>query len=130
MRDVADGYALNHLLPNKHAKFATPSAVAQSASDRERAAATASQNTETIAKNFEILQDATVEVQEKANEQGHLFASVDQEEIAAAIFQSKKIKIDPSMVDIDKPLKEVGERDIALQHGDLHAVFRLVIVPE
>jgi large subunit ribosomal protein L9 len=130
VRDVADGYALNHLLPNKHVKFASPTAIVQSATDRERSAAAASKSAETTVKNFEALQDAIIEIQEKANEQGHLFASVDREEIANAIFQTKKIKIDPAMIEIDKPIKEVGERDITLQQGDLRAVFRLVIVPE
>ena len=130
VRDVSDGYALNHLVPNKHAKFASVQAIAQSALDREQSAALAQKTSQTVAENFAAIQDTVIEMQEKANGQGHLFASVDREEIANAVFEHKKITIDPAMVDIDKPIKEVGERDITLQHGDLRAVFRLAIVPE
>ena len=130
VRDVADGHALNHLLPNRHAIFASKSALEKSAIQRAQWEKGRKQGKEEAATALAALQDTIIEIQEKANEQGHLFASIGEEEIADAIFQQKKIKITPEMVDIDKPLKEVGERDITLRLGDLRAVFRLAIVPE
>lgn len=130
VRNVADGYALNHLLPQKHAIFASKTAIAVSTATRARNAAGAAEAVEALTKHFEQLQDAVIELSEKANAEGHLFASVDREEIADAIFEQKKIKIDPAMVDIDKPIKDTGERDITLRQGDLRTVFRLAIVAE
>jgi large subunit ribosomal protein L9 len=128
VRDVADGYAINHLLPNKHAIFATKSAIEKSMTDRERSKAHEERETGEIKTALAALEDSMIEIQEKANDKGHLFASIGEEEIANAILEQKNIRISPNIIDIDKPIKELGERDITLQSGDIRAVFRLNIV--
>lgn len=130
VRDVPDGYARNFLLPKKLATFASSAAVASSEALRARRAAEKSMDAETLKKNFAELQDKVIEIQERANEQGHLFASIGEDEIAHAIYEQTKIKIEPSMIVLDKPIKEIGEQDIAINADDEHGVFRLVIVQE
>ncbi len=130
LRDVPDGYARNFLLPQKLARFASETAVRETNTARERRADDEVTQNEELKKNFAALADAVIEIQEKANEQGHLFASIGEDEIANAIYQQKHITIDASVIDLDKPIKEVGERDIALRSGDLHGSVRLVVVAE
>ncbi len=130
LREVPDGYARNFLLPQKLARFASQTAILETNAAREQRMNDETTDNQELQKNFALLADAVIEIQEKANEHGHLFASIGEDEIAHAIYQQKHITIDPSVVDLDKPIKEVGERDIALRSGEVHGSVRLVVVGE
>ena len=128
VRNVADGYARNFLLPQHLATFATPEAVARTAADRERKVGERALSEELLGKTFESLNDQIIEIREKMNEQGHLFSSVDREDIANAIRDQKNVALDPMYVDLDKPLKSSGEYDIELRSDGKRAMVRVVIV--
>jgi len=70
---VADGFALNFLIPQKNAEVATPAslkkvAVAKAAADAERKI-----QADLLAKNLKDLNGKTITLSGKVNDKGHLF---------------------------------------------------------
>ena len=63
----------------------------------------------------------------KANEKGHLFAGLHREEIAKEIEKQTQLQVDPTFIQLDHPIKEVGEHEIAVKGGGKSAKFKVVI---
>lgn len=122
--EVADGHALNFLIPKGMAVAATPSAKKaaelrlKAVSDR-RAVGVA-----TVESRLQALVEEKVTIKKKANEQGHLFDSVDTAEIAAAA------NVPEDAIKLEKPIKEVGEHDIPVAFGEALGKFTISVVAE
>lgn len=128
VKEVGDGHAVNMLIPKGFAVTATPSAIKrveiQKASDTTMRAVDA----ELAKANIEQLGAQTIEITEKANEKGHLFAGVHTEEIAKAVKKQIHLDIDPEWIKLEKPIKVTGEYEINVEwHGQAGA-FKLSIV--
>ncbi len=126
--EVADGYALNSLIPAKTAEAATPSAIARYTKLREvEVAARLALEEEVIAK-LDMITSKTYEIVAKANEQGHLFASIHKDEIVAAVKDQAGISIDPAYVHIDGALKQVGTFEVPLKVRNIEKALTVTIV--
>ena len=135
VKTVSDGYALNLLIPKKLAIAGTVAAIAHA----ERLMS--EENTERkiqddlLFKNFSSVEGLVIELSAKANEKGHLFASIHPEAIVAELKRQKGIDVLPEFLHLDKAVKEVGEHKISLtvqgKTGSLpaQASFTLVVKP-
>jgi large subunit ribosomal protein L9 len=112
IKNVADGYARNFLLPRKLAAAATTSTV-QQAEARAKA----------IAKEQEKLDEAATAVANKlgaspvvikarVGEAGRLFGSVTSSDIADAINALSGSSVEHRQVVLDAPIKEVGTYEV------------------
>lgn len=122
--EVADGFALNFLIPKKMALVATPSATKvaegrKTASDSVRAG-----RAQAVADRLQALASEKVTITKKANEQGHLFEAVTAAEIAAAA------NVPEDAILLDRPIKEVGAHEIQVSFGDDTGAFTLEVVAE
>ena len=81
VKDVANGYGRNYLLPRKLAEIATEKAIAGVATLKTQHEGETKVRVDLLLKNLESLNDVTVVMQEKANDKGHLFAGIHKEEI-------------------------------------------------
>ena len=61
------------------------------------------------------MQGLMIEISGKANEQGHLFASIHPETIIAELKKQKGVDLSPEFLQLEKPLKEVGEHKIPVK---------------
>lgn len=127
IKDIADGYAVNMLIPKGVVKVATPDAVKQIEKIKSQDLANKQIQNELLLKNLEIIKKLTINLKEKANDKGHLFAGVTKEMVAQEILKSTRLTIDPESIKLDKPLKEVGEHTIRLEILDKKAEFKVVI---
>ena len=125
--DVADGYAINHLLPNKLAAIATPDTIAKvaatnAAHEKEKEAEQAK-----LAGKLESLKGAAVEIIVRATPKGGLFKSVGVPDIITAI---KKIGTDlpESVVQLAQPIKTVGEHPVELLSNGKKATITVSVV--
>ncbi len=125
--EVADGYALNSLIPAKAAEAATPSAIARTTKlkDVETAARLALE--EEVVSKLDVITGNTYEISAKANEQGHLFASIHKDEIIAAVKAQAGINLDPSYLHLDAALKQVGTFEVPLKVRDLEKALTIEI---
>ena len=129
VRDVADGYARNFLLPRKFAVLASPAAEKRFALDRTRSETSRAVQTELLTQNLRALDGAKVELAARANDRGHLFAAVGPEEIAAAVGAAHRVEIPPELIELEKPIKAVGEHTLTARSGGAVARFVLNVSP-
>lgn len=62
-----------------------------------------------------ILPSEPVQITAKANDQGHLFASIHAEQITEATKKQFGIEISPEIIDLSEPLKAVGKYELKLK---------------
>jgi large subunit ribosomal protein L9 len=111
---VADGYARNFLLPRKLALQATSAnkaVVDQMKNAAARRSATEKAQAEALALKLEpVVLDFT----RKSGEAGHLFGSVTSADIAAAL-EAKGFEVDRRKIQLDEPLKSLGEFTVGIK---------------
>jgi ribosomal protein L9 len=69
----------------------------------------------------------TVSFYAKANDQGHLFASIHKEEVAEKLQEQAHISIPLSAMEFPRPLKEVGEYIVEVTAGEKTGSFKVVV---
>lgn len=127
VKEVSSGHALNLLIPQGQAVQATPEAVKQYEAQKSRLEGEKKVHEDLLAKNISDLDGMTLKVTGKANEKGHLFAGLHRDEIAVAIKSQTGLDIDPTFLEIEHPIKEVGEHHISVKGGGKSAKFKLAV---
>ncbi len=128
--DVADGFAMNALFPQKLAELATDDAIARADKVRASEEAEKAVREDLLLKNLKSIEDVTIHVVGKANEHGHLFAGIHKEQLIPLLKSEGHIDIDAEYINLDKPLKEVGEHKVSVKVQDREAEFKVVISAE
>jgi large subunit ribosomal protein L9 len=106
--DVSPGYLRNYLQPRKLAQPATPGALEAAQEQRERAEQAAREAAERAGETAALLSKTVLTIQHRAGEDGKLFGSVTNAEIADAIAEARGLKIDRKKIRLDEPIREVG----------------------
>jgi large subunit ribosomal protein L9 len=127
VKEVADGYALNFLFPQKAAEMATEKSLARLEELRKANAAEESVQAELLAKNIESLKEVTLTIDAKANELGHLFASIHKEELVERLAEEAHINVPVGAITLAKPLKEAGEYDVEVKAGEKIGSFKVIV---
>lgn len=128
--NVKPGYARNFLLPHGFAVPVTKANLAQI--ERARAQALVEeQNRIAVLKELAVkVAEISVTIEGRANEEGHLFGSVNQAQVAAALRQ-KGVAIEDKQVRLDNPLKEIGVFDVTVHlHPTVEAVVKVWVVQQ
>ena len=127
IKEVADGYALNYLIPNSLAVQATPEKVASHAAAQMKKEAAREMEQRKIAANIKTLENARIEIQARATEKGGLFKSITAADLIKAILDQRRIKLNETLVILEKPIKELGEYSIPIRASGLEARIALVV---
>ncbi|MEK7634847.1 MAG: 50S ribosomal protein L9 [Patescibacteria group bacterium] len=127
VKNVADGYAVNFLIPNKLAEYASPEAVKAAELLKATMTAEIEIREELTKKQIEMLKEVKIVLNKKSNEKGHLFEKIHSEEISEALKEQAKIEITPDFLVIEKPIKEIGEHIVIAQVGKNKAEFKVVV---
>ena len=127
---VAAGYARNFLLPKRLAVAATDSnkkIVEQERQAHLRKEAKQKGEAEDLAK---LLTGVTVTIAQKAGENDQLFGSVTSKDVADAL-AAKNFTIDRRKVQLDEPIKQLGEFKVPVRlHKDVTAEITVNVVRE
>lgn len=131
VKDVADGYAQNFLLPRGFAVEATAGEmkVLARARDAKRAKQDrAHADAEELAKR---LSETTLMFRLKAGEQGKTFGSVTSKDIADALKAEHKVDIDKTKIHLPEPLKALGVHKVEVRLlTDVRANVTVAIEPQ
>jgi large subunit ribosomal protein L9 len=129
--DVARGYARNFLLPRKLAEPATPARVSELAKVNARRALSEAQSFEQAQEIGQRLGQAEIRFDVKAGETGVLFGSVTQTNLADAIWEKLKVRVDRRKIELDEPLKRIGRYQVPIElFADVTVETRVLVVPE
>src|SRR5258707_2266554 len=125
---VAAGYARNFLLPKKMAVAATESnkkIVEQERQSHLRKEAKQQTEAEDLGK---MLSGVSVTISQKAGENDQLFGSVTAKDVAEAL-EKKNFTIDRRKIQLDEPIKQLGEHKLPVRlHRNVTAEVTVNVV--
>ncbi len=113
--DVSVGYARNYLIKNNLAQEATPGNLKALQAQKKKQQQAAQEEKEAAIKLKETLANITIEIKAKAGEQGRLFGSITNKQIATELQKKHKIKIDRRKIDLDQPIRSLGHTTIPVK---------------
>jgi large subunit ribosomal protein L9 len=112
IKNVADGYARNFLLPRKLAAVATTSTM-QQAEARAKAIAKEQEKLDDAARTVAAqLSGSPLVISARAGEQGRLFGSVTSSDIAQAMNARAGGSLEHRQIVLEAPIKEVGSYQV------------------
>jgi large subunit ribosomal protein L9 len=127
---VAPGFARNFLLPKRLAVTATDAnrkIVEQERQAHLRKEAKVKGEAEDLSK---LLTGVSVTITQKAGEQDQLFGSVTAKDVADAL-AAKNFTIDRRKIQLDEPIKQLGEYKVPVKlHKDVIAEVTVTVVKE
>ena len=130
VKDVADGYARNYLLPKGLAIEATGGELKVLAQERQSEKTKkdrAHQDAEALATR---LGEVTLVFKLKAGEQGKTFGSVTAKEVADALKKEAKADIDKTKIVLHEPLRSLGIHKVEVRLlSDVRASVTVAIEP-
>lgn len=127
VKEVNGGYAMNFLLPRKLAVPATEKALAELEIRKKDIILEREVQEDLLMKNLEEIKGKVVSIKAKANEQGHLFSAIHKKEILEAMQKDNHVQISEEFIDLEKPIKGVGEFEIPIKVGNKKSSFKLVV---
>ena len=116
--DVSKGYLRNFLIPRKLAEPATKGSIAaaeQRQAAADRAVAEAEQK---AADNAAVLNKTVLTISHQAGDDGRLFGSVTNQDIADAIREARDVRVDKRKVHLEEPIKNVGTYMVEVEVND------------
>ena len=117
--DVSKGYLRNFLIPRKLAQPATKGALAEAQARIERAEREAREFVERAQENANLLNKTVLTIEQQAGDDGRLFGSVTNQDIADAIKAARGLNIDKRKVRLEDPIKNVGTHMVEVEVADV-----------
>ncbi len=128
--DVADGHALNYLIPKGFAKAATPQARKEAELRLKQKADRSALDASLLAQNISALAEARIVIRAKANEKGHLYDAVGEREIVQAAKEQAHVDISEDSIKLEKPIKALGTFAIPVATANTFGKFSITIEAE
>lgn len=131
VKEVADGYARNFLIPRSLATPATRAQlnrIQQASEAQARKAARAESDARALAARI----DATeVRVKARVGEHGRLYGSVTNADVAEGLSAALGVPIERRQVDLEDPIRQAGEHKVRVRVArGVDATARVLVEPE
>jgi len=117
IKDVADGYARNFLIPRKLAALVTNQVTSQLEAQQASRAKKKAQMAAETSKMAEQLDGSQVIIKVKGGVKGRLYGSVTSADIAQALSEASGLDIDKRKVELAEPIRELGTFEVAVKLG-------------
>ena len=128
--EVKEGYARNYLIPQRVATVPTEKKIKSMAEEKAKRAGQRDIALERLKKAAEAVNGAEAVIAAKANEQGHLFGSVTENQIAENLRQ-QGFEVADKFVHLDEHIKEVGQFNVTIKFAaDVTAAVKVTVVPQ
>jgi large subunit ribosomal protein L9 len=125
IKDVADGHALNMLIPNGLAILATTSNINMIEVKKKGDMLEIAKNEAELQKALNEIKGISIELTGKVNDKGHLFAGIHKEAVIEAVKKQKGVTISAEHLMLEKPIKEIGDHAITVKVGEREVAFKL-----
>jgi len=131
VKDVADGYGRNYLIPRKLAVLAGRGIETEAKRIRDASAKREAKERDEAQELADEIGNKTVVVRLRVGEEGKAFGSVTNEDIATALKQQHQVEVDRRKIDLHEPIKTLGEHQVALRlHRDVEAHINLIVTKD
>ena len=130
IKEVADGYARNFLIPEKLAVLASKSEIAKIEAQKE---VETKQAEEELARYQEIatqMDGLELEIPVKIDEDGKLFGAINVSQISEKL-QEKGFEIKKGQVKLEESIKETGEHEVIVElPHNLEVRVKIIVIEE
>ncbi len=131
IKEVADGYARNFLLPKGLALPATPSAIKAAKVLSDEKAESQARQREELGRIAQELEGKELHFKAKAGAKGRLHGAITTASIADELSRLTGFEIDKRKVELEEPLHHVGSYDVMINLGTgTEAKIKVVIEEE
>jgi large subunit ribosomal protein L9 len=126
--EVKGGYGRNYLLPRGLATVPTEHNLRLLERYKQRVQQAREARIADLKVLAEQIARTTVTIEANANEEGHLYGSVGPAEVGAAL-KSKNLPVEPDMVRMEGPIKEIALYEVKLHLGyDIESAVKVLVV--
>jgi large subunit ribosomal protein L9 len=115
LKDVANGYARNFLLPKKMAAGATPQLLANYQQRVATEQRKLEKQTEQNRQQADRMSHITLTFKARVGGQGRLYGSITSQDIAAGLRDSEGIAVDRRMIDLPDPIRALGTYQVPVK---------------
>lgn len=131
VKDVADGYGRNFLIPKGMAILATVSALKNVDELRRAEAKKMARRLQTAQEMANMLSQLDLRFKRRAGEEGRLYGSVTNADIAEAIQAQTGQEIDRRRIELDEPIRQTGEHTVEIRvMTNVSAQVKVTVEPE
>ena len=131
VKEVADGYGRNFLVPRKLATAAHRGAEEEARRIRDAAARREAKAREEALALAEQIGNKTVVVRLKAGAGDRVHGAVTNQDIAEGLKAQHQVEVDRHRIELPEPIKTLGEHQVTLRlHHDVDAVINLVVTQD
>jgi len=129
--DVSKGYLRNFLVPRKLAQPATKGAIEAARAAQEAAERAQHEATVRSQETAETLGRTVLTISQQAGDDGRLFGSVTNGDIAEAIQEARGIVVDRRRIHLEEPIKHVGTYMVVVElDGGATATVKTMVVEQ
>ncbi len=127
IKNVADGYARNFLLPKGLAKIATVDAEKQAETLKAKRELEALNRKERGLALIKKMEGMELHIKEDANDQGHLYGSVNEKMIVKAL-RDQKIDVMGENINLPEHIKSIGEHEVEIEfHPEARTKVKVIV---
>ena len=131
VKEVADGYGRNFLLPRKLAVAAGKGAEAEAKRLREATLKRETKDRDEAQALADEIDNKTVVVRLKVGAEDKAFGSITNQDVAAALKAQHRVDIDRHKIDLKEPIKALGEHQVPLKlHRDVSAHVNVIVTQD
>lgn len=126
---VADGYARNFLVPKGLAMVASKGSLKQAALMQKARTEKDERDKQAAAAKVASLAATPVYISARAGEEGRLFGSVTNSDVARAIEDQLEEKIDRRNIRLDEPIRTLGTHQVEVHlHAEVNALVTVEVI--
>ena len=131
VKDVADGYGRNFLLPRKLAVPARAGVEDEARKIRDAANRREAKDRDEAQALADEIGNKTVVVRLRVGAEDKAFGSVTNADIASALKAQHQVEVDRHRIDLKEPIKTLGEHQVTLRlHKEVDAAINLVVTQD
>jgi large subunit ribosomal protein L9 len=128
VKEVADGYARNYLIPRKLAALAQPQAVSQIETRTKKIEVRLTAELTELASQLE---GKEISLKAKAGAKDKLYGSITSADIANELKNATGLEIDKRKIELEEPIRQLGSYEIALKLGkDIAPKIKVTVTEE
>ena len=129
--NVKRGFARNYLIANKKALYASKENIKEVEKIKTQLGKKDQDKMKEAKKIYEIINSKQFTIKKLSTENKELYGSVKPTEISKIIFESEKLEIKPSMMQLAKEIKSLGNYKVKIDlHYKIQAVIDIKVVAE
>jgi large subunit ribosomal protein L9 len=131
VKEVADGFGRNYLIPRKLAVMAGRGVEAEATRLRTATAKRESKERDEAQVLADEIGNKTVVVRLKVGDEGKAFGSITNSDIAEALKAQHQVEVDRHRIDVKEPIKSLGEHQVTLRlYKDVDAAINLIVTQD